>query len=75
MASSRRSPPQQSLHDDDEDVLDLSEQTLRPPDVALHQQRVKAWSPILDPWWVIASLFYLGIILVPVGECQRMHCV
>ena len=53
--------------DDDESVLDLADQHNRPKDVALNQQRVNAWHPILDPVWVIVALFYLGIILVPVG--------
>mmetsp|Transcript_22771 Transcript_22771/g.63309 ORF Transcript_22771/g.63309 Transcript_22771/m.63309 type:complete len:395 (+) Transcript_22771:113-1297(+) len=53
--------------EDDEDVLDISEQTNRPLDDALHQQRVQAWHPILDPVWVIVALFYLGVILVPTG--------
>ena len=55
--------------DDDEDILDISEQTNRPTDDALHQQRVQAWHPILDPVWVIVGLFYLGVILVPTGTC------
>lgn len=45
----------------------LSEQTKRPADTALLQQRVKAWYPILDPWWVIAGFAILGAIFVPVG--------
>ena len=53
--------------EDDESVLDISEQTNRPNDVALAQQRIPAWHPILDPVWVIIALFYLGAILVPVG--------
>uniref|UniRef100_A0A7S3PBZ4 ALA-interacting subunit n=1 Tax=Amphora coffeiformis TaxID=265554 RepID=A0A7S3PBZ4_9STRA len=53
--------------DDDESVLEPSEQTNRPPDVAFAQQRIPAWHPILDPLWVIIALFYLGAILVPVG--------
>lgn len=53
--------------DDEDSVLDESEQTARPPDIALLQQRIQAWHPILDPKWVIAALFYLGAILVPVG--------
>lgn len=36
-------------------------------DVALNQQRIHAWHPILHPTWVIIALFYLGVILVPVG--------
>jgi len=46
----------------------LSEQTRRPADTALLQQRVKAWYPILDPWWVIAGFAILGAIFVPVGK-------
>lgn len=56
--------------EDDESVLELSEQTNRPADVALAQQRIPAWHPILDPLWVIIALFYLGCILVPVGTCN-----
>jgi hypothetical protein len=55
-------------NDDDESVLSLSEQTNRPADTALNQQRIPAWYPILDPVWVIISLFYLGIIMTPVGQ-------
>jgi hypothetical protein len=40
----------------------------RPPDVALLQQRMKSWQPLLDPKWVIASYFVIGIIFIPVGE-------
>jgi len=53
--------------DDDEDRLPLEQQTERPPDLALHQQRIPAWHPILDPVWVIIGLFYLGVIMVPTG--------
>jgi hypothetical protein len=59
------------IQDDDEVPLDLSEQTNRPVDDSFHQQRIQAWHPILDPVWVIVALFYLGIILVPVGKCCR----
>lgn len=64
-------PKQQLLEkddDDDDDVLDPSEQTQRPVDHALHQQRLNAWHPVLDPVFVIVALFYLGIILIPVGS-------
>lgn len=54
--------------EDDESVVDISEQTERPADIALYQQRIPAWHPILDPVWVIIALFYLGIIMVPVGK-------
>ncbi|CAB9497681.1 ALA-interacting subunit [Seminavis robusta] len=59
--------PATKKDDDDETVLSLSEQTNRPADVALNQQRIAAWHPILDPVWVIIALFYLGVIMVPVG--------
>jgi len=52
----------------DESVLSLSEQTNRPADKALHQQRIPAWNPILDPVWAIIAFFYLGIIMVPTGR-------
>lgn len=61
----------ESEHEDDESVLERSEQTNRPPDVALAQQRIQAWHPILDPLWVIIALFYLGVIMVPVGTYVR----
>jgi hypothetical protein len=56
------------VDDDDDSALDISEQTQRPLDIALNQQRIPAWHPILDPVWVIVALFYLGVILVPVGK-------
>ena len=61
--------------DDDESVLEPSEQTNRPPDVAFAQQRIPAWHPILDPLWVIIGLFYLGVILVPVGKWNQPRTV
>ena len=57
-------------HDDD-DILDLAEQTNRPVDDSIHQQRVQAWHPILDPLWVIIGLFYLGIIFVPTSTYEK----
>ena len=54
--------------DDDESILDPAEQLNRPGDTAFNQQRIEAWQPILDPRWVIMGLFYMGIIMVPVGE-------
>jgi hypothetical protein len=56
-----------TMDNEEDSVLDESEQTARPQDIALLQQRIQAWHPILDPKWVIAALFYLGAILVPVG--------
>lgn len=53
--------------DDNDSALDPSEQTQRPADTALNQQRVNAWHPILDPVWCTIALFYLGVILIPTG--------
>ena len=54
-----------------DDAPPLSEQTRRPPDTALRQQRVKAWYPVLDPWWVIGGFLIVGAIFVPVGKLSR----
>jgi cytochrome c-type biogenesis protein CcmH/NrfG len=54
--------------DEDESVLPIEEQTQRPNDVAVQQQRIEAWSPILDPEWVIYTLLILAVILIPVGK-------
>jgi hypothetical protein len=53
---------------DDESVLDISEQVGRPGDVAVQQQRIPAWHPILDPEWMIYSYLVLAAILIPLGE-------
>jgi hypothetical protein len=65
-------PPPVIVDDDDDDVLDPSEQTQRPIDNALNQQRLNAWHPVLDPVFVIVALFYLGVIMVPVGTCVHV---
>ena len=56
-----------------DDTPPLSEQTRRPPDTALRQQRVKAWYPVLDPWWVIGGFLLVGAIFVPVGKLGRTY--
>lgn len=38
-----------------------------PPNTALKQQRMKAWNPILDPLYVILSLFAVGAGFIPIG--------
>jgi hypothetical protein len=50
-----------------EDMPPLSEQTRRPLDTALRQQRVKAWYPVLDPWYVIFGFLAIGAIFIPTG--------
>lgn len=53
---------------EEESVLDPSEQTMRPLDVAVQQQRIQAWHPILDPEWMIYAFLALAVILIPVGR-------
>mmetsp|Transcript_45017 Transcript_45017/g.95797 ORF Transcript_45017/g.95797 Transcript_45017/m.95797 type:complete len:456 (-) Transcript_45017:264-1631(-) len=43
----------------------------RPADVALKQQRMKSWQPVLDPKWVIACYLMIGIIFIPTGVVIR----
>ena len=45
----------------------------RPSDVALLQQRMKSWQPLLDPKWVIASYLLIGIVFIPVGESTEIE--
>ena len=52
---------------EEESVLEDDEQTMRPKDVAVQQQRVFAWHPILDPEWAIYSFLILAVIMIPVG--------
>jgi hypothetical protein len=40
----------------------------RPRDLALLQQRMKAWQPLLSPRWVIASYLVIAAIFIPVGK-------
>jgi hypothetical protein len=60
------------ITDDDSTVLDISEQINRPGDIAVQQQRIPAWHPILDPEWMIYSYLILAVILIPLGECVDM---
>jgi hypothetical protein len=43
------------------------EKSRKPDDTNFKQQRLKAWQPILTPWWVIGTFFVVGIIFLPVG--------
>jgi hypothetical protein len=57
-----------SIADEDEEVLDISDQTRRPNDGALKQQRIRAWNPYLDPWWFIGTLYLIAAVAIPVGR-------
>ncbi|KAL7486282.1 hypothetical protein ACHAW6_011875 [Cyclotella cf. meneghiniana] len=50
---------------------DTMKQSRRPGDVALKQQRLKSWQPLLSPRWVIASYFAIALIFIPVGVLVR----
>ncbi|CAJ1970292.1 unnamed protein product [Cylindrotheca closterium] len=52
---------------EEDSVLDLADQLNRPPDVAIQQQRIKAWHPILDPEWMIYGYLILAVVLIPLG--------
>lgn len=59
------------IDEDDDSVLDLADQLNRPSDVAIQQQRIKAWHPILDPEWMIYGYLILAVILIPLGTSFR----
>jgi hypothetical protein len=69
---------------DDDTVLDVSEQVNRPGDIAVQQQRIPAWHPILDPEWMIYSYLILAVIMIPLGtsfcnfslyqRCEKSEC-
>eukprot|EP00980_Cylindrotheca_fusiformis_P005228 scaffold1119_cov120-Cylindrotheca_fusiformis.AAC.8 len=56
-----------AVEEDEASILNSVDQTSRPPDVAIQQQRIKAWHPILDPEWMIYGYLILGVILIPTG--------
>ena len=47
---------------------DTNPKTRRPKDVALTQQRMKSWQPLLDPKWIIITYLCIGIIFIPTGK-------
>ena len=53
---------------DDESILDLADQTMRPTDNAVQQQRIEAWHPVLDPELVIYAFLVLAVIFIPTGK-------
>jgi len=54
---------------------DTTPKTRRPKDVALTQQRMKSWQPLLDPKWIIITYLCIGIIFIPTGELFLIVCV
>ena len=63
-----------SVHEVPEDKGEEHAFKGRPKDVALFQQRMKAWQPLLDPKWVIAAYLMIGIIFIPTGELMNGAC-
>lgn len=61
----------ESVMSDNESTVDMADQTMRPKDVAVQQQRVLAWHPILDPEWVIYSFLILAVVMIPLGTFFR----
>ena len=53
---------------------DTTPKTRRPKDVALTQQRMKSWQPLLDPKWIIITYLCIGIIFIPTGELLVIVC-
>mmetsp|Transcript_23594 Transcript_23594/g.48843 ORF Transcript_23594/g.48843 Transcript_23594/m.48843 type:complete len:426 (-) Transcript_23594:259-1536(-) len=45
--------------------------TRRPDDVAIKQQRMKSWQPLLNPRYVVAAYFIIGIVFIPTGLVIR----
>lgn len=43
----------------------------RPADTDFKQQRLKAWQPILTPWWVIGTFAVVGVIFVVLGSVLK----
>jgi len=43
------------------------DQSKRPEDSAFKQQRLKAWQPLLTPFWVITTFFAIGILFLILG--------
>ena len=54
--------------DDDDNENDTPLKSRKPSDVALTQQRMKSWQPLLDPKWIIAAYLAIGIIFIPTGK-------
>jgi hypothetical protein len=43
------------------------QQSNRPPGDDFHQQKLKAWQPILTPWHVVALFFAIAASFIPTG--------
>jgi len=43
------------------------DQSKRPEDSAFKQQRLKAWQPLLTPFWVITTFFVIGVLFLILG--------
>ena len=48
-----------------------TEPSKRPADTDFKQQRLKAWQPILTPWWVIGTFLVVGVVFVALGQVLK----
>lgn len=39
----------------------------KPEDTDFRQQRLRAWQPLLTPFWVIMTFLIIGVIFIPIG--------
>jgi hypothetical protein len=65
----------ETVMDDHESTADLADELMRPKDVAVQQQRVLAWHPILDPNWVIYSFLILAVVMIPLGTFSILEAL
>ena len=56
-------------------IMEEQSTSTRPPDVALRQQRIKAWKPILHPTWVVGALAIIAVVFIPTGRSNPSFSV
>lgn len=47
--------------------MERAEPSNRPPADDFHQQKLRAWQPILTPWHVITLFVAIGVAFIPTG--------
>lgn len=47
--------------------MEQAQPSNRPPGDDFHQQKLKAWQPILTPWHVITLFVAIGVAFIPTG--------
>lgn len=60
----------------DQERMSSSDKTTKEPsDTALHQQRMLAWNPVLDPIGVAITFIAISAIFIPVGMSLPPPCL